>query len=235
MADKLMRIMLAALLALPAAFCAMHAQAQAGAKPGIYADEDRDWGVPPATQLRTVGYHDHERVLAAYMGRTFSERARQHEALFLKAGQSRVVPPATQLRTVGYHGPTPTRIPGGKVVTTGELKAMLDQSQRPYLIDVLGGGVHRTIAGAFWMLGSGDGEMSKDEEARFAKAIGAFAGGDKNRAMVFYCVDSECWLSYNAALRAIALGYTNVMWYRGGIASWRTSEGAMTQSDPFFW
>ena len=189
MADKLMRIMLAALLALPAAFCATHAQAQAGAKPGVYADEDRDWGVPPATQLRTVG----------------------------------------------YHGPTPTRIPGGKVVATGELKALLEQPQRPYLIDVLGGGVHRTIAGAFWMLGSGDGEMSKDEEARFAKAIGAFAGGDKNRAMVFYCVDSECWLSYNAALRAIALGYTNVMWYRGGIASWRTSEGAMTQSDPFFW
>jgi rhodanese-related sulfurtransferase len=53
--------------------------------------------------------------------------------------------------------------------------------------------------------------------------------------MVFYCVDSECWLSYNAALRAIALGYTNVMWYRGGIASWRTAEGPMAQSDPFFW
>src|SRR4249920_588927 len=95
---KFIRVVLAALLALPAA----QAQAQAGAKPGVYADEDRDWGVPPATQLRTVG----------------------------------------------YHGPTPTRIPGGKVVTTGELKALLEQPQRPYLIDVLGGGVHRTISGA---------------------------------------------------------------------------------------
>jgi len=63
----------------------------------------------------------------------------------------------------------------------------------------------------------------------------AFAGGDKSRPMVFYCVDAECWLSYNAALRAIKLGYTNVMWYRGGVAAWRTAELPMAQSDPFFW
>ncbi len=189
MTVKLIRIVLAALLALPALLCTAPACAQAGAKPAAYADEDRDWGVPPATPLRTVG----------------------------------------------YHGPTPPRIPGGKVVTTVELKALLEQPQRPYVIDVLGGGVHRTLAGAFWMIGAGAGDMDRDEEKRFASAIAGFAGGDKNRAMVFYCVDSECWLSYNAALRAIALGYTNVMWYRGGIASWRTAEGAMTQSDPFFW
>jgi len=88
---------------------------------------------------------------------------------------------------------------------------------------------------AFWMLGAGAGDMNKDEESRFAKAIAAFAGGDKSRPMVFFCVDSECWLSYNAALRAIKLGYTNVMWYRGGIASWRIGQNAMAQSDPFFW
>jgi len=165
------------------------ALAQPAATPGVFAEEDKDWGVPPANVLRTVG----------------------------------------------YHAPTPTKIPGGKVVTTGELKAMLEQNPRPYLIDVLGGGVHRTLAGAFWMIGSGAGDMSQEEEARFARALGAFAGGDKSRPMVFFCVDSECWLSYNAALRAIRLGYTNVMWYRGGIASWRIAELPMAQSDPFFW
>lgn len=182
-----MRKGVAALAILAGTLCA--AQALGQAKPGVYAEEDKDWGVPPTKQLRTVG----------------------------------------------YHSPTPARIPGGKVVTTGELKALLERNPRPYLIDVLGGGVHRTIAGAFWMLGAGAGDMSRDEEARFAKAVAAFAGGDRNRPMVFFCVDSECWLSYNAALRAIGLGYTNVMWYRGGIASWRIGEGAMAQSDPFFW
>ena len=135
MTIKLISTVLAALLALPAALCAVPAHAQAGPKPGVYADEDRDWGVPPATQLRTVG----------------------------------------------YHGPTPTRIPGGKVVTTAELKSMLEQTPRPYVIDVLGGGVHRTIAGAFWMIGAGAGDMSRDEEKRFAGAIAGFAGGDKSR------------------------------------------------------
>ena len=140
-----------------------------------------------------------------------------------------------QLRTTDYHAPTPRTIPGGKAVTTLELKALLEKEPRPYLIDVLGGGVHRTLAGAFWMLASGAGDLSRDEEKRFIEAIGKFAGGDKSRGMVFYCVDSQCWLSYNAALRAIAAGYTNVMWYRGGIAAWRTAGFPMSQSDPFFW
>jgi PQQ-dependent catabolism-associated CXXCW motif protein len=165
------------------------AQAIGQPKAGVYADEDKDWGVPPTKALRTTG----------------------------------------------YHSPTPVHIPGGRVVTTGELRGLVEQDPRPYLIDVLGGGVHTTIAGAFWMLGAGAGDMSKEEEARFAKAIAAFAGGDRNRPMVFFCVDSECWLSYNAALRAIHLGYTNVMWYRGGIASWRIGQNPMAQSDPFFW
>ena len=121
------------------------------------------------------------------------------------------------------------------MVTTGELQKLLEREPRPFLIDVLGGGVHRTIAGAFWMMGSGPGDMSRDEEARFAKAIAGFAGGVKGRPLVFFCADTECWLSYNAALRAISLGYTSVMWYRGGIAAWREAELPMAQSDPFFW
>ncbi len=169
--------------------CVTQALAQAGAKPGVFADEDRDWGVQPTGQLRTAD----------------------------------------------YHAPTPRQVPGGKTVTTDELKAMMDQAPRPFVIDVLGGNIHRTIAGAFWMMGAGAGDMSRDEEKRFAAAIAAFAGGNKNRPIVFFCVDAQCWLSYNAALRAIALGYTNVMWYRGGIAAWRTAGNPMTQSDPFFW
>ncbi|MBI3041659.1 MAG: sulfurtransferase [Betaproteobacteria bacterium] len=185
---QFVRIGVSMLLALSGALGAVHAWAQ-GAKPGGYANETRDWGVPPTVQLRTVG----------------------------------------------YHAPTPLKIPGGTVVTTQALKVLLEAEPRPYLIDVLGGGIHRTLAGAFWMIGAGAGDMNRDEEKRFASAVAAFAGGDKNRPMVFFCVNAECWLSYNAALRAIALGYTNVMWYRGGVAAWRTAELPMAQSDPFFW
>ena len=43
---------------------------------------------------------------------------------------------------------------------------------------------------------------------------------DKTSPIVFYCLSWECWLSYNAAMRAVALGYKNVFWYRGGYYSW---------------
>ena len=184
---KMFAVFIAALAA--AAFFAAPARAQEPPKPGLYGDEDKEWGVPPRSQLRTVD----------------------------------------------YHAPTPRTIPGGRVVRTVELYEMLQKAPRPFLIDVLGGGLHRTIAGAFWMIGAGDGELSKDEEKRFLTAIAGFAGGDKNRPLIFFCVDTECWLSYNAALRTIAAGYTNVMWYRGGVAAWRQAELPMTMSDPFFW
>ncbi len=189
MTIRFARVALSALVALAGTACAMHALAQAGARPGGFADEEKDWGVPPTARLRTVG----------------------------------------------YHSPTPPKIPGGRVVTTLELKSMMEREARPYLIDVLGGGIHRTLAGAFWMSGAGAGDMSQEEERRFAQAVANFAGGDKARPLVFFCVDAECWLSYNAALRAFALGYTNVMWYRGGIAAWSVAGLPMSQSDPFYW
>ena len=169
--------------------CAGPAGAQEPPKPGVYGEEERDWGVPPRSQLRAVD----------------------------------------------YHAPTPVQIPGGRTVRTVELYQMLEKEPRPYLIDVLGGTPHRTIAGAFWMAGAGAGDMDQDEEKRFLKALASFAGGDKGRLLVFFCVDSQCWLSYNAALRAIAAGYTNVMWYRGGVSAWRQAGLLMTMSEPFAW
>ncbi len=46
-------------------------------------------------------------------------------------------------------------------------------------------------------------------------------GGNKNVPLVFYCQNTYCWMSYNAALRAIKMGFTQVLWYRGGIEAWQ--------------
>jgi PQQ-dependent catabolism-associated CXXCW motif protein len=171
--------------------------------------------------------------MALHAGHAFAQAARP--AAYGEEDRDYGVAATAQLRSTGYHSPTPLAIPGGKVVTTLELKSMLEREPRPFVIDVLGGRAHRTVAGAFWMAGAGAGDMSPDEEGRFRQAMANFAGGDKGRPLVFFCVDAECWLSYNAALRAIGLGYTNVMWYRGGIAAWRHAELPTIQSDPFAW
>lgn len=47
--------------------------------------------------------------------------------------------------------------------------------------------------------------------------------GDRDRAIVFYCL-ANCWMSWNAAKRAIALGYTHVAWYPDGTDGW-TADG----------
>jgi rhodanese-related sulfurtransferase len=46
---------------------------------------------------------------------------------------------------------------------------------------------------------------------------------DKDAPVVFFCTGWDCWLSRNAALRAVELGYRSVYWYRGGFASWRAA------------
>jgi PQQ-dependent catabolism-associated CXXCW motif protein len=144
------------------------------------------------------------------------------------------VAPTTRLRTENLRSPTPREIAGGRVVRTVELQKMMTAKERPYLIDVAAG-AHRTLAGAFWMEGAGAGNLNKDQEKRFLKAVASFAAGRKSRAMVFLCEDAQCWLAHNAARRAIGAGYTNVMWYRGGVAAWRAAGLAMAQADPFAW
>jgi PQQ-dependent catabolism-associated CXXCW motif protein len=145
------------------------------------------------------------------------------------------IPPTAQFRTDDYHGPTPRTIPGGRVVRTIELHSMLIGRSPPYVIDVLGGRGHRTIRGAFWLPGAGAGDLGADESRRFVEAVAKFAAGDKSRPLVFFCADRECWLSYNAALRAIAAGYTNIMWFRGGIAAWLHAGLPMSPAAPFAW
>ncbi len=135
------------------------------------------------------------------------------------------VSPMKSPKSAPYSAPTPLAVPGGKTVTTEELKDLLSREPKPILIDALGSTA--MIDGAAG-LGNGIGEqrMFGKDRSMFPKALETLTGGDKNRAIVFYCRGSQCWHSYNASLHALAAGYTNVMWYRGGIDAWKASGGA---------
>ncbi len=129
-----------------------------------------------------------------------------------------------ELRRPPYTAPTPRAIPGGQVIRTLELKTMLEADARALAIDVASGDGHVTLAGSRWLGGAGRGANFIDAlQAQLAERLAQLTGGDKSRPLVFFCVNSQCWLSYNAALRAIALGYTRVYWYRGGIEAWRAA------------
>ena len=136
--------------------------------------------------------------------------------------------PSNRLHQPPYHGPTPLEIPGARVVQTRQLQAMLAGPEAPILIDVLSEPGHLTLAGAVWIAGAGRGANLVDPaQSALAKALEELSGGDKSRPMAFFCASAQCWLSYNAALRAVAAGYDKVYWYRGGVESW-TAAGLPT-------
>ena len=138
------------------------------------------------------------------------------------------IAPTNRLRQQPYHAPTPVEIPGAQVVQTRQLQAMLAGPGSPILIDVLSEDGHVTLAGAVWLSGFGRGASFVDPaQSTLTQLLAQLSGGDKQRALVFFCASAQCWLSYNAALRAVAAGYGKVYWYRGGVDAW-TAAGLLT-------
>jgi len=139
------------------------------------------------------------------------------------------VPATDQLHSGQMHGPTPASIPGGRLVTTQEL-VQLVQSGQPYLLfDVLGSG--QTMPGAISVLpASQPGDFNDQVSQQLGQFLGQVTQGNRQVPMIFYCASVQCWMSYNAALRAIKLGYSNVLWYRGGLETWQAIGGPMVSA-----
>lgn len=151
------------------------------------------------------------------------------DRLMAKERQDHGVAPVSDLHRGAMHGPTPARIPGGQVITTKGLVALVQGRQVPYLLfDVLG--APEMLPGAIPAVGAAQPGSFDDEVQRgFGAYLEQATRGDKRMAMVFYCQSTHCWMSYNAALRAIRLGYGNVLWYRGGVEAWKEAGLALAQ------
>jgi rhodanese-related sulfurtransferase len=65
--------------------------------------------------------------------------------------------------------------------------------------------------------------------------MSAAAGSDSGRPIVFMCLSSECWISYNASLHAIEGGYKDVIWYRGGAEVWKAAGLELKAPTPVGW
>jgi PQQ-dependent catabolism-associated CXXCW motif protein len=137
--------------------------------------------------------------------------------------------PVAALRTGSYEGPTPTRVEGAQTIATSQLQAMLSSGHPPVLIDALGGNQTVSLPGAVWSPGIGMGVGLQDRlQQAFARELERLTGGNRAAPVVIFCLSKTCWLSYNATLRAVALGYRSVFWYRGGRNAWRAAGLPMT-------
>lgn len=147
------------------------------------------------------------------------------------------VKPTAQLRpTDQLHAPTPTSIPGGKVIDTRQLQQALQSGQgNPMLLHAFPSPQH--LPGAIPVVPAGQGGSFDDQVQReFGQYLQQATGGDTARMLVFYCQGVQCWASYNAALRAIRMGFRNVHWYRGGLEAWQQAglpiQGENSQQMP---
>lgn len=131
------------------------------------------------------------------------------------------VQPQAQLQNQ-LHGPTPTSIPGGQVITTDRLLSLYQQGQQNGLLvfHVLGPGFTLPMAQNA-APASQAGSFSDQTQREFGQYLQQVTQGNKGRPLVFYCQSTQCWMSYNAALRAINMGFTQVYWYRGGVEAWQ--------------
>ncbi len=114
---------------------------------------------------------------------------------------------------------------GARRVTTAEVVPLINTEA--VIVDVLrdNTGGHRTLPGAIFIPGAGDPGTFKDRiQRRLSSVLGQLTSRNANQPLVFVCAGARCWESYNAALRAVEMGYRNVLWYRGGLASWTAAK-----------
>jgi len=121
------------------------------------------------------------------------------------------------------------------VIKTLELKPLLESNAKVLVIDVLDSKTRTTVPGAYWLSGVGDSQFFHAEKIRFAAALEKLTVGDKTRPVVFLCLSSECWLSYNASLHALEAGYKDVIWYRGGTNAWGEAKLERKKPERFNW
>lgn len=116
--------------------------------------------------------------------------------------------------------PTPLEIPGAARITTAQLVSMRNGGN-VLLVDVLANPHPQTIAGAAYEPKGGmPGSFTDTIQGEFAADLKKLTGGNSGRTLVFFCAGPACWESYNAALRASHAGYSDIKWYRGGLAAW---------------
>jgi PQQ-dependent catabolism-associated CXXCW motif protein len=131
------------------------------------------------------------------------------------------------LKREPYHDGTPVSLRGVRTIKTVDLVKLMTSVEPPILIDVLEGEGHRTLPGAFWVRGAGiagGDDANADILERLQWLLSGLTKSNKDSPIVFFCLDSLCWLSYNASLRARDTGYSNVFWYRGGVKAWEAAH-----------
>jgi rhodanese-related sulfurtransferase len=87
------------------------------------------------------------------------------------------------------------------------------------------------VPGSIWLPDTGYGELAPIMLDYFSNGLKKATRDDRTQWLVFYCL-ADCWMSWNAAKRALWLGYANVAWYREGTDGWSAAGLPLQPASP---
>jgi PQQ-dependent catabolism-associated CXXCW motif protein len=143
------------------------------------------------------------------------------------------VPEPSGYRQDNYRAEVPATLKGATVVGAKQVHEMMAK-EAVVVIDVLPQpprpaelpattlwhpAARHDIPGSIWLANVGFGGLSAEMDAYFKNALAGVSLGQKDRKLVFYC-EAKCWMSWNAAKRAVEYGYIAVYWFPGGMQAW---------------
>ena len=89
----------------------------------------------------------------------------------------------------------------------------------------------RNLPGSIWLPNVGYGQLSDQLAAYYRHHLNEVTGGDPDAGLLIYC-RADCWMSWNAARRAVHWGYTQVHWYADGTTGWAAAGLPLQTSQP---
>ena len=155
------------------------------------------------------------------------------------------IPEPEGYRTDNYRAAVPATLKGARVVTTEDAEAIWHAGSAVF-IDVLPHApkppnlppdtVWRdkprfNIPGSVWLPDTGYGALAVPTEDYLRTGLSRATRSDRTKLLVFYC-QANCWMSWNAAKRALSIGYTNVAWYPDGTDGWQQADLPVEESRP---
>ena len=160
------------------------------------------------------------------------------------SGQEAAPPEPDGYRQDNYRAPTPAGLKDARTVTTEEAAVLwrnkvlfvdvMPQAPRPANLPagtIWRDKVRLSIPGSTWLPDTGYGQLAATTEAYLANALATLTGGDRSRSIVFFCM-RDCWMSWNAAKRAVAWGYSQVIWFPDGTDGWEVADLPLEPAHP---
>lgn len=163
------------------------------------------------------------------------------------AGQQQPIKEPVDYRMNDYRGTVPMTVRGAGVIEGArQLQDFMDNNNRAILLDVYPAPrkpdnftkddlwiepKRQTLPDALWLANVGMGVLTVELDKLFLLQLEQLTQGDKSHIVVIFC-EPECWHSWNAAKRAVSYGYTNIHWYRQGVAGWQKENFPLGTKEP---